>query len=222
MVIQIKISLVGLSGAGKTTFLKSISPKAYLMAETQRPITDLEMKAWQMAAGTKVSSSMVPNFAHIVVNKKFKIQGDYFKMDDLKGSETIVMIIDTLGQEIFYDLNQSAIKGSDGILFILDSSVPISDHKNQLINAHDPLIAHFDAKIPISIILNKQDLWERMAVVMMGVKSKATQLKEELNAVIPAFKDCKYYNASALKQWGVKEPVQDIVKVISKTLKSQK
>jgi len=218
MVIQIKISLVGLSGAGKTTFLKSISPKAYLMAETQRPITDLEMKAWQVAAGTKVSSSMVPNFAHVVVNKKFKIQGDYFNLHDLKGSELIIMIIDTLGQEIFYDLNQSAIKGSDGILFILDSSVSIADQKKQLLNAYQQLVSHFDAKTPISIILNKQDLWERMAVVMMGVKSKATQLKEELNSVIPAFKQCKYYNASALKQWGVKEPLQDMVKSIFEKL----
>ena len=222
MVIQIKISLVGLSGAGKTTFLKSISPKAYLMAETQRPITDLEMKAWQVAAGTRVSSSMVPNFAHIVLNKKFKIQGDYFNLHDLKGSELIIMIIDTLGQEVFYDLNQSAIKGSDGILFILDSSVPITDQKNALIKAYEQLVAHFDKDTPVSVLLNKQDLWERMAVVMMGVKSKATQLKEELNVVIPAFQKCKYYNASALKQWGVKEPIQDMVKTIFNKLSSKK
>ncbi len=218
MVIQVKISLVGLSGAGKTTYLKGISPKAYLMAETQRPITDLEMKAWQMAGGTKVTSSMVPNFAHIVVNKKYKIQGDYFNLHDLKSSDLIVMIIDTLGQEIFYDLNKTAIKGSDGILLLLDSSVSVEDQKNSLINAYNQLVSHFDTDTPVSIILNKQDLWERMAVVMLSVKSKASQLREELNAVIPAFQKCKYYNASALKQWGIKEPLQEMVKKIHENL----
>ncbi|NHI92250.1 MAG: GTP-binding protein [Candidatus Lokiarchaeota archaeon] len=215
MVYQIKISLVGLTGAGKTTLLKAISPNAYLMAESKRTVTNLEAKSWGMTPDMLINTSMVPNFTHVVLSKKYKLKGDYFILNDIKKDDIILMIIDTLGQDIFYEINKSSINGSVGIIFVLDSSIPISQQKENLIAAYKMIKEHFESDIFISVILNKQDLWERMARSMLpSYKGKDVELKKELDAVIPDFEDCHYYVTSALKNWGVKEAFQDITKKI--------
>lgn len=210
---------MGLSGAGKTTLLKTISPNAYIMAESKRRITDLEARSWGLTPDTLINTSNVPNFAHVVFNKKFKLKGDYCNSNNVKDDSVILMIIDTLGQEIFFDINRSSIKGSSGIIFVLDSSVSIPLQKEKLISAYQNMKAHFDENAIVSVILNKQDLWERMATAMLpSYKGKDKELKEELDSVIPEFGKCKYYSTSALKNWGVKEAFENITKQIMKNL----
>ena len=72
MTYSIKISLVGLSGSGKTTTLKALCPDAFLMAEQQRMPTEVEAKAWQISTNTPIPTSSVPNFAQLIFNSKYK------------------------------------------------------------------------------------------------------------------------------------------------------
>jgi len=227
MPFMYKISLVGTSGAGKTTTLKALSPNAYIFSEMKRKTTEIEAKAWKISMGTEINTTVVPNFLPLLLDKRHrikKLEEGYelkdFTNDPSKKDDTVLMIFDTCGQEIFYDLTRSTTLGSNGILLIIDSSIPMREQRDSLINAYSEVISHFnDSSIPIAIMLNKQDLWEKLANTLLGYEGKIRKIKMCLDEFIPELKHCKIFSASALKGWGIEEPIKYLTKKIKEGMK---
>ena len=223
MTRSIKISLVGLSGSGKTTALKAISRDAYLSAETMRAPTEQEAEAWNVNMNSDIPTSSVPNFAQVMLDKNCKIYEDFSGI--AKPGDISCMIFDTCGQEIFYQINQSTMEGSDGILFLIDSSIPINSQRKPLERAYEELISYcnslpansFNEEIPIVVICNKQDLVQKYNL-KLGSIGKASFVKTILDSWIPNLKNSKYFNASAKHKWGIKEALECLISEIMESI----
>ncbi|GAH61568.1 unnamed protein product, partial [marine sediment metagenome] len=61
--------------------------------------------------------------------------------------------------------------------------------------------------VPIVILFNKQDLWDRKDLEN-GKDGKAEKIRKYLNVWLPELKDCRIFNASAKEGWGVKTAVK--------------
>jgi len=226
MTFVYKISLVGLSGAGKTTTLKAISPNsAYVFSESKRPITKEEARAWKVATGTKVDTTIVPcNFATLYIDEDNAIyEGD--KSRDILSYNIALMIYDTCGQERFHQLTMTSSLESHGILFIIDSSIPTWDQKDNLNQMYSEVISYFnDVRIPIVIMLNKQDLWDRRDLEKQrgsDFSGKAEKFRKYINVYLPELRDCRIFNASALAVWGIQEPIKHLVKKIQERIERE-
>lgn len=213
MTYMIKISLVGLSGAGKTTTLKQINPSAFIMDTQVRNISELEAEAWKKTIGTQVPTTTVPNFTHVVVND----EGEFLRVHNgiVGENEHIVHIIDTCGQEFFFNLTRDNIDESNGLLFIIDASIPILSQVDALTRAYANVMSNFIDYVPIHVCLNKQDILQRNKTLkeqQNGYDGKAEQVRPYLHSFLPELKEARFFNTSAELGWNIKEALESLIK----------
>lgn len=212
MPFTIRVSLAGLSGAGKTETLKSLCPDAYLVAEEERTPTKEEAEAWEISLDTKIPTSKVPNFGNLILNEKIEISNNFSGI--LQENDILALIFDTCGQESFYDIRKATITGSDGILFVIDSAIPILRQAKKIIRIFNEILSYFNEIPPVSILCNKQDIIEKRKMEK-GYRSKAHMIKQILNTYLTEYKyKIEYFNTSALENWGLKEAVENLIKRI--------
>ena len=227
MPYSLKISLVGLSGSGKTTTLKALCPDAYLLSEGERPPTEDEAKAWKVGLDEKIPTSRIPNFAQIVLDENCKVKPkEEYQGKELGEKDIHCLVFDTVGQEIFYPVQQATTQGSDGILYIIDSSVPIVYQKDKIVRAYNAIMAYFPSDTPLCIVYNKQDLVQKQRLedgdeFDYNVKNlgRAFYITNLLKKEIPGIENFPYSNASALEGWGVQEAIENLVELIMDRLK---
>lgn len=209
---MLKISLVGLSGAGKTTTLKFINPNAFIMDSQVREITEMEAEAWEMTIGTRIPTTTVPNFSHIIINDDGKIvrAHDGTMLHD----EHIVHIIDTCGQEVFFNLTRDCINESNGILFIIDSTVPIMSQMQDLMKAYANVMSNFNDYVPVVVCLNKQDILQKKKTERNksnGSEGEIEKTRPILKSFLPELKTAQFFNTSAELGWNVKQALEALI-----------
>lgn len=224
MTYTIQVCLVGLSGSGKTTLLKALSPFAILIAEQERLPTPEEAEAWDVPLDSLVSTSSAPNYANVIFDENCKLK-NHTITDQIQKTDIVCTIYDTIGQEIYYPIRKSTAEGSQGILFVIDSAVPVIQQKDNLIQAYSEVISFFDELVPTVVICNKQDIIDRKNLIKnkdSGSYGKAEQIKIFLNSFLPEFRNCRYFNTSAVEKWGIKKPIEYLVFEIMERIKEGK
>jgi len=211
--------LSGLSGAGKTTTLKLLVKNCHLLGEQQRMPTPEEQKAWNLALGQMVPTSMYTNFGILIVTPDYKEKKVYFHEEsnyNPKDRDIIVNLFDTCGQQIFYPLRQATAIGVQGILFFIDSALLQLhlDFSNiqKIITAFEELRTFLGKdleKIPTVFICNKQDL-------IKTDKGKAGFIKKTIAFYDSSFEKYPFVNASALEGWGAQEALRILLLDLAK------
>ena len=227
MPYSLKISLVGLSGSGKTTSLKALCPDAYLLSEAERSPTEDEAKAWQIGLDEKIPTSRIPNFAQIVLDENCKVKPkESYQGKELGEHDIHCLVFDTVGQEIFYPVQQATTQGSDGILYIIDSSVPSVYQKHKIVRAYNAIMSYFPIDTPLCLVYNKQDLVQKRRLqdddeFDYNVKNlgRAFYITNLLKNEIPGIEKYPYSNASAIEGWGIQEAVENLVEIIMERLR---
>jgi GTPase SAR1 family protein len=230
MTQTIKIALVGLSGAGKTTTLKNLCKNVFLSGEMQRFPTREEARAWDIPESKHISTSLFVNIGTVVIRH---VNNAIIYRETFRDSpnDFVVTIHDTigfkkehltkegfmLGDELYrYD----ALDSCSGILFVIDSAVNIYDREYsvRIIDVFYKLLKYYnrvDQRFPIPVIMaNKQDLlWntDRKELVQKSAKFKASLRDLDLT-----FENIPILDTSAKENWGIREAFEFLVRSIIK------
>lgn len=168
------------------------------------------MKAWEVTTNFPVTTSAMPNFGKCVFDENFKIKED----SRLIGRNDIACtIFDTCGQEKFYALSQSTTEGSDGILFLIDSSIPILFQTDRILGLYKTVLSDFGEDTPMNVVYNKQDIVQKRRLDDDNL-GRAFYMTHVLTKHFPKFKQFPYFDASALEGWGINEAIEDLVERI--------
>lgn len=220
MPFTIKISLIGLSGSGKTTTLRSLAKeRAYLMCEQKRPPSEEEMKAWRVAADVEVPTSAVPNFGNLILRPNFE-KGtfkllDYFP-DEMEKNDCIIYLYDTCGQEIFYQITKATSEGSQGLLFLVDSTLDLKIHSKEIVDVFETVESHFRGNMPPTVIVcNKQDLVSKFRIEYGGF-GKEVFMRSIMRSYESKFQKIPFIDACAKDGWGVDKALELLVEEICK------
>ena len=197
-----KIYVCGFFQAGKTTLVHTLDPDSMSI---DKPLRDLYR-------GEKSTTTVGFDLGHLVwtrpnedvdgvimsKNDFIKERNEYkdwlYKVIELKGSP---------GQLHFKDVRRMVAKDSDGVLFLVDSSDPLSiGNALALITEARCILGD---NIPLVIIANKQDLDEALT-------------SEEVSNLINE----KTYPGSAKNNFGIKEAIIHLLRIISGEVTEQK
>ena len=195
---QLKIFVVGPFQAGKTTIVHLLDPKAFSVEHEHYEGNvkfsttigfDLGKLIWLHADGDKDD---------ILDSLTFKEKSDNY---DLSGYEVWeVFLFGAPGQMRFRDTREAISKGSDGVLFIVDSTKP--GQVGHVLALFEEVKIFLGANVPVVVVANKQDLEGAL---------KAKEIKQVLK-----LDGMKIVEASAIKGEGVKEALIELLKMVRK------
>ncbi len=216
MTYLLKIFLAGYSGAGKTTGLQQIcGSNTYLFGEQLRKPTESEKKAWKTKTGLATTTTF-PNYGNFYlsynkITNKFNVLSDeslYLK------KKLEIYMIDTCGQEAFYQYRKEHSFGADGIFFLIDGSLEATpENIKNVLNIYTELRSFYEGTPfpPMVIICNKQDLWQK-ARINSGVKGRELFYQKILNSHNNEFSNYPFVGASAKEGWGMDIAVDTLFK----------
>lgn len=228
-----KIVFSGLSGAGKTTAMKSLCgvDNVLIFAEAMREPTEEEKIAWQSTI--EVTTSHYPNHGNLIMSYDVDEKKYYLKNEEelekreinpkmggiVEDNDCVATIVDTCGQEPFYGWRREFSYGADGILFFIDSSIAVSDdYIKRIVIAYTELRVFFHGTTfpPVVFVCNKLDLkpaWREWTE--SGEKSIKNLLYEKvLRSYMDDFDLFPFIPGSALKNRGIKEALELLFELI--------
>jgi len=190
-----KIYICGFFQAGKTTLVHLLDPKAMSIDKPLR----------KLYRGEKASTTVGFDLGHLIWARPSEntdgviLSEDEFKRERNEYKNWICKKIEikgSPGQLHFKDVRNMVARGSDGVLFLIDSSDPGSiGNALTLITECRCLLGD---NIPMVIIANKQDLDNALN-------------PEEISNLIGE----KTYLGSAKNNFGIKEAIIRLLKIIS-------
>jgi len=192
---KIKICVVGPFQAGKTTLVHSLDSKAvsverkYKYGSTIISTTvgfDMGRVLWLHGDEDKIIESS-------------KLRKEYLKDKNTEIWE--VTLMGTPGQLHFKNVREAIAKGSDGVLFVIDSTKP--GQAGYILALLEEIRNFLGDNIPMVLIANKQDLKNAL---------KAERIREILK-----LDGVKIIEASAIKGEGVMEGLIELLKMIRET-----
>jgi len=213
MTFVLKVCLVGMSGSGKTTTLKSLCNDAFVSAENQRFPTKEESIAWEIPEDKKISTSLFVNFGSVKVNNG---SDDY-----------IIMIYDTLGYTSEKNgngiikigdefLRDNALYDSNGILFVLDTALDLyyEKYSKRILEVFDDLKKFYNKRgqdLPFFVVVcNKQDILHKRKIDS-GSLGRKIFFEAILRSHDPFFNTVEFVNASAKDSWGIDEALNKLI-----------
>ncbi|MEA2069700.1 MAG: GTP-binding protein [Asgard group archaeon] len=170
----LKVSIVGTSGSGKTTFLKSLFGDFFVVSDVERK-QSLEKKANltytpldpNEVSTTTVSLNQLGAMVLFTKSNQLEIHEISKGVDNLLERDNIdyfmtFSIFDTAGQERFEFMADICMKGSDAIILFADgTNVSSIEYLNNYIEKIRKEEERTDKKIPAIVFLNKSDLSEK-------------------------------------------------------------
>jgi len=169
----LKVTVLGTSGSGKTSFLASLFGDGFIVADVKRqdylenkanltytPI-DVEDSTTTVSLNQLGAMMIFTKSNQCEIMELHKGVTDLLERDDIDYFMTF-SIFDTAGQERFDFMSDITIKGSDAIIILCDGSNVSSI---EYLNYYIEKIKHEEMRsgktIPVIIFMNKLDLAER-------------------------------------------------------------
>ncbi len=165
-----KITVLGTSGSGKTSFLRSLFGDDFVVSDVKRQ-DYLEGKANLTytpidveESTTTVSMNQLGAMVIFTKSNQFEIMDINDGVDNLLSREDIdsfmtFSIFDTAGQERFDFMADICLKGSDAVILLADgSNVSSIEYLNYYIEKIKHEEIRSGKQIPVIIFMNKQDL----------------------------------------------------------------
>lgn len=224
-----KIALVGLSGAGKTTTLKNLCKNVFLSGEMERLPTPDEAKAWDLPEDENISTTLFCNIGTVIVRC---VNNSIIYRDKFGNSinDYVITIHDTVGFKNIKEKKDKigigdelyrfdALESSDGLLFVIDSAVDLysEEYSPRIIQVFQKLLgfyARIYQQFPIPVfIANKQDLIHKRSLQEESA-GKSAKFRATLRALDPIFSYVPIVDASALDNWGIREAFEFLVMAI--------
>ena len=191
---QIKIFVVGPFQAGKTTIVHLLDPKAFSI---EREYCEGNVR-FSTTVGFDLGKLV---WLHGKSDEIFDIS--MFKKTlgnvNTDGCEVWeVFLFGAPGQMRFQDTREAVSKGSDGVLFVIDSTKP--GQVGHVLALFEEVRMFLGDHIPIVVVANKQDLEDAL---------KAEEIRRILK-----LNNVKVVEASAIKGEGVREALIELLKMI--------
>lgn len=169
----LKITVLGTSGAGKTSFLRSLFGDGFIVSDVKRQ-DYLENKANLTYtpidiedSTTTVSMNQLGAMVIFTKSNQFELLDINAGVDNLLSRDDIdsfmtFSIFDTAGQERFDFMVDICLKGSDAVIILADgSNVSSIEYLNHYIEKIKHEEIRSGNQIPVIIFMNKQDLAEK-------------------------------------------------------------
>ncbi|MBK5114173.1 MAG: GTP-binding protein [Candidatus Heimdallarchaeota archaeon] len=169
----LKITVLGTSGSGKTSFLKSLFGDQFVVSDVKR-MDYLENKANLTytpidveESTTTLSLNQLGAMVIFTKSNRFEIMEINDGVDSLLSREDIDMfmtfsIFDTAGQERFEFMADICLKGSDAVILLADgTNISSIEYLSVYIEKVREEEFRTGKEIPVIIFMNKSDLAER-------------------------------------------------------------
>ena len=195
----LKITVLGTSGSGKTSFLKSLFGNSFIVSDVKR-MDYLEGKANLTytpidveESTTTVSLNQVGAMIIFTKSNQFKVLEINDGVDEVLSRDDIdyfmtFSIFDTAGQERFDFMADICLKGSDAIIFLADgTNVSSIEYLNYYIEKLRKEEERSGKKIPAIVFMNKQDLADRG--LYLGADIARTAIRNEYEVFETSVKD---------------------------------
>ena len=169
----LKITVLGTSGSGKTSFLKSLFGDQFIVSDVKR-MDYLENKANLTytpidveESTTTLSLNQLGAMVIFTKSNRFEILEINDGVDSLLSRDDIDMfmtfsIFDTAGQERFEFMADICLKGSDAIILVADgTNVSSIEYLSVYMEKIRDEELRTGKKIPVIIFMNKADLAEK-------------------------------------------------------------
>ncbi|MFW9921850.1 MAG: GTP-binding protein [Candidatus Thorarchaeota archaeon] len=195
----LKITVLGTSGSGKTSFLKTLFGSDFVVSDVKR-MDYLENKANLTYtpvdvedSTTTVSMNQVGAMVIFTKNNQFEILEINDGVDSLLSRDDIdyfmtFSIFDTAGQERFDFMADICLKGSDAIILLADcTNVSSVEYLNMYIEKIKHEEIRTGKEIPVIIFANKKDLGKKG--IFLGADFVRTAIGNEYEVYETTIKD---------------------------------
>jgi small GTP-binding protein len=169
----LKITVLGTSGSGKTSFLRSLFGDEFIVADIKRE-ESLENKAnltytpiETEESTTTISLNQLGAMVIFTKNNQFEIMTLNDGIDSLLSHDNVdsfmtFSIFDTAGQDRFEFMADICLKGSDAIILMADgTNVSSIEYLNEYIIKIKNEELRTGKSIPVVVFCNKSDLEEK-------------------------------------------------------------
>ena len=188
----LKITVLGTSGSGKTSFLRSLFGSDFIISDVKRH-ENLEDKANLTYtpidtedSTTTVSMNQVGAMVIFTKSNQFEIMDINDGVDNILSRDDIdnfmtFSIFDTAGQERFDFMADICLKGSDAVILLADGTNVASI---EYLNYYIEKIKHEELRsgktIPVIVFMNKKDLTKKGIYLGADVARTATRNEYEV------------------------------------------
>jgi len=199
----LKITVLGTSGSGKTTFLKTLFGDKFITSDVKR-MDYLESKANLTytpinveESTTTVSMNQLGAMVIFTKSNQFEIMEINDGVDSLLSRDDIdffmtFSIFDTAGQERFDFMADICLKGSDAVILLADgTNVSSIEYLSMYIEKIKREELRSGKDIPVIVFMNKQDLSDRG--IFLGADVARTAIMNEYDVFETTSKDPDSY-----------------------------
>ncbi len=200
----LKITVLGTSGSGKTSFLKSLFGNQFVVSDVKR-MDYLENKANLTytpidveESTTTLSLNQLGAMVIFTRSNRFEIFEINDGVDSLLTRDDIDMfmtfsIFDTAGQERFEFMADICLKGSDAVILVADgTNISSIEYLSIYIEKIRDEEIRTGKEIPVIIFMNKSDLAERG--LFLGSDFARTATQNEFDIFETSIKDPESYH----------------------------
>jgi len=193
---HMKIFVVGPFQTGKTTVVHLLDPKAFSIERDYREGNVKSSTTVGFDLGKLVWLHSDTKNDEILDLSTFR---EFRKTLDTNGYEIWeVFLFGAPGQMRFRDTREAVSRGSNGVLFIIDSTKP--GQVGHVLALFEEVKIFLGESIPVVVVANKQDLKDAL---------KADEIKRVLK-----LENVKIVEASAIQGKGVKEALVELLKMV--------
>lgn len=200
----LKITILGTSGSGKTSFLKTLFGSNFIVSDVKR-MDYLEDKANLTYtpvdvedSTTTISMNQVGAMVLFTKSNQFEILEINDGVDSLLSRDDIdyfmtFSIFDTAGQERFDFMADICLKGSDAIILLADcTNVASVEYLNMYIEKIKHEEIRTGKEIPVIIFANKKDLARKG--IFLGADFVRTAIGNEYEVYETTIKDIETFH----------------------------